>query len=145
VSTLTSTPTKAAPIALYGGAVLLRFDAKRHRYSATEKGTTREVPSVTQILKIVDKSGPLSQWAANCAAERVSDRAKDVGKLAHAWIEELLRRHIEGTGGEPLLPVNERSRRACLAAKDWLASHRFEPLSAETMIYSRTRIGGNAG
>jgi len=144
----------------------LRFDAKRHRYSVTEDGMTREVPSVTQILKIVDKSYALAQWAANMAAELlaeqlrpgqaldevqiaelcavirfahrgVSSRAKDVGKLAHGWIEELLRRHFARKTGEPPLPVNEQARRACLAASEWFTGHHFEPLGAERMIYSR--------
>lgn len=153
-------------MALYGGAVLLRFDGKHHRYEVTANGETNEVPSVTQILKIVDKSGPLAQWAANCAAEllaerlqprqvldelaiaelandirfnfrKISGRAKDVGKLAHTWIEDLLRRRIAGEPGEPPLPVNDQARRACLAAREWLAKNHFEPLAAEQMIYSR--------
>ena len=172
VAILSPTRTPDVPVSLYGGAVLLRFHKKRHRYEITENGETHEVPSVTRILRIVDKSEPLTQWAANCAAELlaeqlrpgqaldeiqiaelcavirfahrgVSGRAKGIGKLAHGWVEELLRRRIAGEPGEPLLPVNEQARRTCLAARDWLAKHHFEPLAAEQMIYSRAH--GYAG
>lgn len=172
VNTFTSTRTKGAPVALYGGTASLWFEPKSHSYQVRENGETRRVPSVTQILRIVDKSEPLTQWAANCAAEllsqrlrpgqaldelgisnlaneirfnfrRVSDRAKNIGKLAHAWIEDLLRRRMTGEPGEPPLPVNAEARRACLAARDWLAAHHFQPLAAEQMIYSRAH--GYAG
>lgn len=166
MNTFTSIQNKEATAVLYGGEIVLRFDRKSHSYTVAEKDELREVPSVTRILKVVDKSEPLVQWSANCAAEllaerlqpgqaltqaqiarlcasirfahrSVSGRAKGVGSQAHAWIEQVLRRQMAGEPGEPPLPVNPQARHACLAAREWLAAHHFEPLAAEQMIYSR--------
>ncbi len=168
-----STSTHAAPVeaqdavVLYGGAVLLRFDRVRHHYFVTENGSTRRVPSVTQIISVLEKPG-LLQWGANCGAEllakrlrpgqaldeveiaelcdairfahrRISGRAKGVGALAHDWIARYLASLVRTLPRmeTPPLPVNEQARRACLAARDWLDSNHFEPLAVEQMVYSR--------
>jgi hypothetical protein len=160
-----SVPPGALP--LYGGDVLLRFDAKAHSYTVTQNGSTFSVPSVTQIIGVIDKSGPLMQWAANCAADylranlkpgraldeieidtlandlrfnfrKVSGKAKSVGALAHAWIKSYLLLLLKDHHAPvPALPVNEQARNACRAALDWMAANNFAPLAAEQKIYSR--------
>ena len=52
-------------IELYGGEVKLQFEPARHRYFVHVKGRKFKVPSVTGITSILDKSGPLVNWAIN--------------------------------------------------------------------------------
>lgn len=59
---------------LYGGMVELFFDPGSHRYKAKIRDEDGEhdpvtVPTVTSICAMIDKSGPLSQWAANLAVD----------------------------------------------------------------------------
>ncbi len=166
-----STLAPAAPVEaqnaveLYGGEVVLAFNKVKHSYHVTEDGNTRQVPSVTQIIGVLEKPG-LVQWSANCAAEllaerlrpgqsldeveiaelsdairfahrRVSGRAKGVGALAHDWLQRYLAGVLAGEKVAPALPVNAQAQRACLAAVEWLDSHHFEPLAVEQIIYSR--------
>jgi len=152
-------------VPLYGGEVLLRFDSAKHRYQVTERGRTFPVPSVTTILGVVDKSGPLAQWAANCAIDhlrgkivpgqaydeialemifqdarfnfrRVSGEAKAIGSLVHDWIERWLKAKTEG-GAQPAFPVNEKARRCCEAAMAWVREREFHPIAVELKLYSR--------
>ncbi len=172
MSTSTRVHTLNAPqthpgqaIELYGGQVLLRFDRIRHRYSIAEAGHTIEVPSVTQIISVLEKPG-LLQWAVNCAAEllaerlrpgqaldeveiadlcdairfahrRISGRAKGIGALAHDWLQRYLAGVLAGEKTAPALPVNAQAQRACRAAVVWLDSHHFEPLAIEQLVCSR--------
>ncbi|MGH9404426.1 MAG: hypothetical protein ACRD3D_01160 [Terriglobia bacterium] len=154
---------------LYNGTVRLSFDESGHRYKVSEatlvNGETvwseqRAVPSITTILKVIDKSGPLIWWALGCAGDylkanlkpgssldeiqissllqgarmahrHVSREACDVGTLAHAWIEDYL------AGVPPALPVNEQARNACLAAQTWIGKSHYKVESTETRLYSR--------
>jgi hypothetical protein len=151
---------------LYGGTIKLDFDPKRHTYKITDVPTmaVREVPSVTQILRVIDKSGALTQWAANATSDyiraairpgvcydelqidqiieqarrnfhTVSRSAKTVGQLAHEWIEAHLRASLYATPALPL-PVNEQTQKAIQAASVWIAEH-FKPLTMEHRLYSR--------
>ena len=148
---------------LYNGSIRLDFDAGAHKYTVTDSKGTRTVPSVTTILSTIDKSGPLTQWAANMTSEyikaairpgmrydeiqlgeiieqarfnfrTVSRGAKTIGQLAHEWVEAHLRARW---GGQELpLPINEQAKSACQAAAAWIAAH-FKPLSMEHRLYSR--------
>jgi hypothetical protein len=154
---------QSQPSILYNGAVRLDFDAGAHKYTVTDERGSRNVPSVTTILGIIDKSGPLTQWAANQTSEyiraairpgmrydeiqlgeilerarfqfrTISRGAKTIGQLAHEWVEAHLRSRW---GGQELpLPINEQAKSACQAAAAWIAAH-FKPLSMEHRIYSR--------
>lgn len=151
---------------LYNGAVKLDFEPGRHTYTVTDERGTRNVPSVTQALGIIDKSGPLTQWAANSTVEylraairpgarydeiqlgtildqarfnfrSVSKGAKAVGQLAHEWIEAYNRNLISAVQSPAQpLPINEQARSAITAAVSWISQH-FKPLSMEHRIYSR--------
>jgi len=151
-------------VALYGGEVLLTFDAKTHRYVVTDHGRTFPVPSVTTILSVVDKSGPLTQWAANCAIDclrekiqpgqtydeialegifqdarfnfrRINREARSIGSVVHNWIE----RYLKAAAGEvpPPFPLNQQARRCCEAAMAWIREREFQPLAVELKLYSR--------
>jgi hypothetical protein len=154
--------------ALYGGAVRLWFDRRKHAYSVIDEVWGAEpflAPSVTQILGIIDKSGPLTQWAANSAIDylrgkiaagkayeegeletafqearfnfrKVSKKAQDMGSLVHAWIDAYLLSKLNGTA-EPELPAIEQAMNACYAAVAWMDEHRVEPVEPECRIYSR--------
>lgn len=154
----------ASSIRLYGGEVELRFEPAEHAYFVQEDGERRRAPSVTQILGVISKRA-LVQWAANCAADsvreawkpgesydeiqigeilqkarfahrEVSGRAKDIGSLVHKWIEDYLSSHPVSEG-IPILPVNPETRRACLAAVEWMQRVNFSPVLTESRIYSR--------
>src|SRR5208337_3099958 len=60
---------------LYGGTIKLDFERKTHTYKVTDLSnlTTREVPSVTQILDVIGgaKVWGLKQWAANAATDYI--------------------------------------------------------------------------
>ncbi len=59
---------------LYNGEVDLVFDQGKHSYTVDGK----KVPSVTQITKIIDKSGPLMSWAANSAVNFMHEYAEAI-------------------------------------------------------------------
>lgn len=70
---------EAAPIIkrLYNGNITLTFHPGKHKYMVSEGNDSWEVPSVTTILNIIDKSGPLIAWAVNqCADAAVTEFAK---------------------------------------------------------------------
>ena len=147
------------PLQLYGGEILLDFEPAHHKYFISENGRRRLVPSVTQCIDLIDRSGPLTQWSANATVDalreqilpgqaydevqleaifeharfnfrRIAKRAKSVGSLAHEWIKAYLK------GERKEMPVNEQARNACLAAKAWLDEH-FLMCKAEMQVYSR--------
>ena len=146
-------------IQLYGGEILLDFEPAHHKYFISENGKRFLVPSVTQCINLIDKSGPLTQWASNATVDslreqilpgqaydevqleaifeharfnfrRIAKRAKSIGSLAHEWIKAYLK------GERKEMPVNEQARNACLAAKAWLDEH-FLMCKAEMLVYSR--------
>lgn len=162
----TAVSSQTSSTILYGGTIKLDFHPKRHTYTVTDVPTmaVRAVPSVTQILRVIDKSGPLTQWAANATSDyiraairpgvrydelqieqiteqarrnfhTVSRSAKTVGQLAHEWIEAHLRASLYSTPALPL-PVNEQARKAIQAASAWIGEH-FKPLGMEHRLYSR--------
>jgi hypothetical protein len=151
------------PTALYGGALTLDFNSRSHTYTVTDERGARAVPSVTQILSVIDKSGALTQWAANMTTEfiraairpgcqydevqlgeileqarfnfrSVSRQAKSIGQLAHEWIEAHLRARLYATPELPW-PVNTQARSACQAAAAWIEQH-FHPRAMEHRLYS---------
>lgn len=153
---------------LYSGTATVRI-RKGHHYEVRDETLATdgwiEMPSVTTVLRVYDKSGPLTQWAANCAIEylrqhmnpgtpysaaelaaafqearfnfrSVSLKACDVGTIAHEWIERYLRWMLEG-GVQPVMPDNEQALRSCTASVKWLREHDVEPISIELPLYSR--------
>lgn len=61
-------------IYLYDGQVVLHYSDLLHAYWVNdEEGQRVIVPSVTTVTSIIDKSGPLTQWAANSTTQYVLD------------------------------------------------------------------------
>lgn len=148
---------------LYNGEIDLSFDRRKHRYIIQENGNRFEVPSVTTILSIIDKSDALTYWAANQAVEymrcnlladrqygrleldsllegarfnfrSVSTKAKNIGSSFHDWIEEFL--------ADDSIPLPELTNglevyNACRAAREWISSIKFTMISTEEVVYSR--------
>ncbi len=52
-------------LSLYNGEVTLFYSDKLHAYWVEIDGERVLVPGVTTVLSMIDKSGPLTQWAAN--------------------------------------------------------------------------------
>lgn len=105
---------------LYDGEVVLVFDPIRHRYKANGK----PVVGVTSVIGVIDKSGPLINWAVNKVCipflrEKIkpgetydevelvnlfnnagkqhtikTQQAADVGTLGHKWIEAYIKYQI---------------------------------------------------
>lgn len=141
---------------LYNGEIVCEFDPVRHSYTIVNKGRRYKVPSVTRITSVLDKSGPLVNWAINNTLEvckgaiapgteyaeayldAVWQAAKDAsktlkgdaakrGKGVHQAIEDSLKGRETGTEA----PFQ--------GAVDWLASTKLETRDdlLERRIYSR--------
>ena len=65
----------------------LTFDADTHRYRLDGK----PVPGVTSIIGVLDKSGPLTRWAARTVAEYVWDNPDETTRLLAGSREECVR------------------------------------------------------
>lgn len=148
-------------VLLYGGAIELAFESKRHIYQIRHKGSTAWTPkiSVTKILGSADKPA-LKQWAANCAVDfmqkvilpgqsfdevdlstlfeearyayrRISKKATTIGTLVHKRIEEYL------TTGVINVPVNTEAKEGFLGAIKWLQQTDHKVQKVETRGYSR--------
>ena len=65
----------------------LTFDETRHTYTLDG----RRVPGVTSIIGVLDKSGPLTRWAARTVAEYVWDNPDETRLLRAGSREECVR------------------------------------------------------
>lgn len=65
----------------------LTFDETRHAYTLDG----RRVPGVTSIIGVLDKSGPLTRWAARTVAEYVWDNPDETTRLLAGDREQCVR------------------------------------------------------
>src|SRR3954471_12216606 len=65
----------------YNGEVELLYDAPLHAYYVEVEGEKILVPGVTTVIAMVDKSGPLNQWAANTTVQYLREKLA-LAKLA---------------------------------------------------------------
>lgn len=72
---------------LYGGDIQLEFDSARHQYRVVSKGRRFRVPSVTRITSIIDKSGPLVNWAINNTLEVCRGAITPGSEYAETYLE----------------------------------------------------------
>lgn len=147
---------------LYNGEVELVFDEKKHRYTANGVA----VPSVTSIVGVLDKSGPLVGWSLKIAGEYVTDRllnldakpsvddvddivkkmksaprkltkaAADIGTQAHAWIEQHIKAQLK-FDSMPESPTNEKVLSCTNAFLRWEKENYVDYVASERKIYSR--------
>lgn len=147
---------------MYDGLVRLEFDEKTHRYTIYDGEKKVKAPSVTTILGVIDKSGPLIPWAINQtvnfyraaflpdtsyptvvldtiheqakrAARNVKEEAADIGTQAHNWLETYFK---NGFVPQPL-PEHPKVLNCVNAALAWLKEHDVRPIFNERRIYSR--------
>jgi hypothetical protein len=111
----------------YGGDITLLFDPSRHSYSLIRDGREIEIPSVSKVCKIIDKSNALIPWTAKVVTEKLLNSlasvdfpiseselvkliisaksahkehledAGNIGKQAHQWIEELIKFRLDSS------------------------------------------------
>lgn len=150
----------ATNVALYNGAVRLTFDEAAHSYAVSiEGGEPVLVPSVTTILKVIDKPA-LPRWAAKMVCEhlqgclkpgealdeiqianllkdakaapwRRADDAANIGTIVHSFAEEW------ALGNRPPPPINPQARNAADAFVAWWEGADVHPVVAERKLYSR--------
>lgn len=150
----------ATNVSLYNGAVRLTFDEAAHSYAVSiEGGDPVLVPSVTTILKVIDKPA-FPRWAAKMVCEhlagclkpgealdeiqianllkdakaapwRRADDAANIGTIVHSFAEEW------ALGNRPPPPINPQARNAADAFVAWWESNDVEPVAVERKIYSR--------
>ena len=186
----------------YGGEVVLEYSSVLHAYTILEDGIRRLVPGSTTVVSMIDKSGPLTQWAANMTVEwfidnfpltamnsgaergalrqafemirskcpwddidpiykrnliaapvadlakllndarfnyrTISKDAKDIGHLAHSWLEGYIKGLIAGgTVRGAAMPDDAKACNCINAALAWFAKHKFRPVFSEKKLYSR--------
>lgn len=61
-------------LSLYDGAVTLIFDPGLHAYYEVVDGVKYLVPGSSTVTGIIDKSGPLTQWAANMTVQWLREK-----------------------------------------------------------------------
>lgn len=94
-------------------------------------------PTLDEIIEVAKK-----------ADKDALHEAGDLGTAAHDWIETYIKAVISGNENRryellSILPVDERSANACIAACLWMSAHNVRWLFTERKIFSRTH--GYAG
>jgi hypothetical protein len=148
-------PTGVETVSLYDGAVELVFDVAKHKYFANGE----LVQGVTTLLKVINKPA-LVGWSAKMAGEYVAstlrpgavldevqikelaegaknahrvrtEKAADIGSIAHKWCEDYVK------GLKPPTPVNEDLIAITDAFLRFLDEYDIEPIRSERKLYSR--------
>ncbi len=123
-----------------------------------------QVPSLSAVLSLINKSSALTQWASNLAADyfrdnlnhgsrinqhdidrlhrearfahkRKSQEALDVGTAVHKYAENFAQYQING-GDEPEIPLDEQTLNGVLAFLDWVNRHNVVFHKSEMQLYS---------
>ncbi len=71
MSTLLAGTTSFEKMTFYDGAVTLIYEPGIHAYYVEEEGVRYLVPGATTVCGMIDKSGPLTGWAARSTVEYV--------------------------------------------------------------------------
>lgn len=146
---------------LYRGTVRCEFYPRRHVYQIVDNGEVlKGLPSVTSIVGVIDKSGPLMGWAvknvlaicrgaiepdaaypeiyleqvwssASKSYRQVRDAAADLGTEVHNALE------VSRKSGLVLPPESDQARACFDAAIGWLGQHNVRTLEVEKRVYSR--------
>lgn len=109
-----------------------------------------KVTALTEVGKLLND--------VRCAHNKTSRTARDTGKEVHAWLEGLLKAHINSTHGgaidqafvdiyatnnptpKGVVPDGQtisNEEKCCLAAIDWLIEHEMCPILTESKIFSK--------
>jgi hypothetical protein len=149
----------------YNDTIELRFDKDEHQYLLVDGDQLVNIPSVTQIVHIIDKSNALIAWGCKMMSQKLlasvdlpSTRAEfeklvleaksahtekleeagNIGHLAHSWLEK----HIENQLNQFCildnpLPEDERAISCINAALDWEKKHNVKWVCTEQKVYSK--------
>lgn len=136
-----------------------RFKAKNHTYKVKGK----QVPGVTSITGIIDKSGPLIWWAvgeaenyikkemesgksydeveidklaenAKYAHKRSAKKATSIGTVVHKYAEDYINA-ILNNKKEPEMPENEEAQESVIEFLDWWESNEVKPIASEKIVW----------
>lgn len=145
-------------IRLYKDKVRIEFEEEKHLYKVFDAQGDFHVPlSVTKATSIIDKSGPLMNWAVKLMredllvvlketpAELTADRiisasnlhrakkkeAADIGTAIHNWVEQ----HIKGL--KPSMPEESGILNGVIAYLKWVEEKGVKFLASEQIVYSR--------
>ena len=145
---------------MYQGEIELVFDERKHVYSVADKN----VESVTGILKIVDKSGPLMWWAVGQAIDHIDRYCRDndytdaafdevswktmlhdaqraymgqSGKAATVGtlVHDWIQRWFEGS--IPQMPRNPQMQASIESFLEWARDNEVTAINTEFKVYSR--------
>lgn len=136
--------------------MVLEFNPGNHQYRVIIKGRKYKVPSVTRIVSVIDKSGPLVWWAADntlalCkqaiqpgteyaevyleaiwnAARKESQRIKSDAAARGAAIHGAIERSLKN-GGDSSVPCAE-----AVPIGEWLQCNSCVVTDVERKVYSR--------
>ena len=92
------------------------------------------------VIKVVELEDLIAK-AKTAHKEKLED-AGEVGKYAHAWIEEYIKAkldedHIKYEQLTKDFPTDDRAQNACIATLDWIHRHNVRFIATERKVYSR--------
>jgi len=137
------------------------FDESTHTYRLDGE----ELPGVTSVTGVIDKSGPLMWWAVNEARDYIkremepgetvdekridqvaesarmahrhsSQTAANIGTRAHTWMEKYIKQVHFDNGPEPDFPESEEVQESVVSFLDWEENHEVEYMESEVTVYS---------
>lgn len=110
---------------LYGGKVLLEYEAGKHKYTAIEEdGSIIPAPSITTVLGVVNKPF-LMQWAVNQAIDHLRARLYDGGEFDVEDLEQFL---DEAKYAHKF--TKDKAGEIGTAAHDWLENYWLQKMKA---------------
>lgn len=77
-------------ISLYNGEVTLIFDPDLHAYYELVDGIKYLVPGSSTVTGVIDKSGPLTQWAANMTVKWLREKLAEPAYIGGQFMEGLI-------------------------------------------------------
>lgn len=142
------------------GDLEIKFDSDDHQYYVEDE----EVPGVTTITGVIDKSTPLMWWVANSARDYIKDelapgealdeieidelaegarlahkrqgsKATTIGSIVHKFAEDFIQAKINDTE-EPDLPVNENAKNSAKQFLVWFSENDIKPIETEQICYN---------
>jgi hypothetical protein len=152
----------------YNNTEEILYDKKEHVYRLVKDGQLIEVPSVTTITHIIDKSPILIPWSCKEMSKQILDNvianglpqdydeieqlvtkakfawktklddAGDIGSQVHNWIEQYIKKELNIINWVPPMPTDERAVKCINAALNWIKEHSVQFLTTETKIFSKT-------
>lgn len=140
---------------LYNGEVICEFNPSRHTYTIINKGRRYKVPSVTRITSVLDKSGPLVNWAINNTLDVCKGAIAPGTEYAETYLEAVwdaakrASQELKSDAARKGTELHRAFERSCqtggvespselvLCIRDWLRANELSIVENEKKIYSR--------